>query len=82
MVIFHPYSGDSATSVESELGCTSRVYFNYITLTSHNVTRLHRNHVIAVTSSIATKQTVITLHKMLLMKFSFFQSNIALAIFY
>ena len=29
----------SANSMESDLGCTSRVYFDNVTLTLHNMTR-------------------------------------------
>ena len=44
----------SANSLESDLGCTSRVYFDNVTL-----------HANTITSLIAVKQTVITFHKML-----------------
>ena len=39
----------SASSVESDLGCTSRIYFDNVTLALHNNT---------ITSVIAAKQTV------------------------
>ena len=65
-------------SVESDLGCTSRIYFENagdtcnLTLKLHNVRLTSQNHgwymYIFVTSVIATKQTLIKL-----MKFMFFQ---------
>ena len=51
----------SANSVESDLGCTSRIYFDNVKLTLHNVMLTsqkpcqHNNK----TSVIAAKQTVI-----------------------
>ena len=49
-----PIGTASASSLESDLGCTSRVYFDNMKLTSYTIT-----------SSIAAKQMVTTFHKML-----------------
>ena len=34
----------SANSVESDLGCTSRIYFDNVTLTLYNMTLPSQNH--------------------------------------
>ena len=44
--------------LESDLGYTSRIYFDNVTLTLHNLT-LTRNHANTISSVIAAKQTVI-----------------------
>ena len=46
-------------SVESGLGCTSRIYFDNVTLTFLTWRWRHRNHANTITSVIAAKQTVI-----------------------
>ena len=49
----------SANSVESDLGCTSRIYFDNVTLTLYNMTLPSQNHAKTITSVIAAKQMVI-----------------------
>ena len=44
-------------SVESDLGCTSRIYFDNVTLRLHNVTLRHKDNANTITSVIAAKQT-------------------------
>ena len=39
----HSIETATANSVESDLGCTSRVYFDNVTMTLHNVTRASHN---------------------------------------
>ena len=53
-------SGTASTnSMESDLGCTSRIYFDNVTLTLHNVTLTSQNHDNTIPSVIVAKQTVI-----------------------
>ena len=44
----------SANSVDSDLGCTSKIYFDNVTLTLR-----HRNHANTITSVITAKQTIV-----------------------
>ena len=53
----YPIETALANSVESDLGCTSMVYFDNVTLTSQKPCQYNKN-------SIATKQTVTTFHKL------------------
>ena len=45
--------------MESDLGCTLRIYFDNVTLTLHNVMLISQNHVNTITNVIAAKQKVI-----------------------
>ena len=59
-----PIETASANSVESDLGCTLRIYFDYdnVMLTLHNVTLTSQKpcqHNNTISSVIAAKQTVI-----------------------
>ena len=58
-----PVGTAAANSVESDHGCTSRIYFNkagdYMTLTLYNVTLTSQNHVNTIASVIEAKQTAI-----------------------
>ena len=56
---FRPLGTASANSMESDLGCTSSIYFNNVTLTLHNVTLTSQNHANTMTSAIAAEQTFI-----------------------
>ena len=48
-----------ANSVESDLGCTLRIYFDNVTLTLHNVMLMSQNHANTITNVISAKQKVI-----------------------
>ena len=49
----------STNSVDPDLGCSSRTYFDFGTLTLQNVTMTSQNHANTITSVIAAKQMVI-----------------------